>query len=535
MDPHTFRRKLQMVYTEPLQITELQYEYRQPRETARKKHKKKNGAQEGESNDLTAMEELEEKEYDKGEEDREEAAETSPSQSKRTATVYTPHSSPQLLEKCFGPLRAARSLQEVIQTATTAFDHLRPLDTHESAYLHLLPAHRKGVTDNKSGDDEDALKESSSRHGRTEEPLPCVARLILTEKKRVGFNAGVSHSTGQNETVFETQLVVRNVFGRAERLTGNATLSMTKSSAFQLQFYKPLLEWGWDKSGDVQIFQQIVNNMQHNSHIEKKRGIRVRYAFGRHALSYEWAWRRIQLGAHATEGLLKEGGHNIKSSLIHQYFVDTRDDALVPTTGFAFRFAQELAGLGGDVKFLKHEVDAQLNWPIGMPGGAALNVLLKGGTHVPLMGSPSRISDRFFLGGATSFRGFETKGIGPRFRRDAYGGDVFYFGAAHLSMPLPLNLNVGVFRTQVFAQIGNLLQIYSTSPASAQRQSQPFSVATNNFLSELKSTTRASVGVGLILRTFFGMRAELNYSVPLWMQPNDQVSNLQFGVTFQFL
>jgi outer membrane protein assembly factor BamA len=117
---------------------------------------------------------------------------------------------------------------------------------------------------------------------------------------------------------------------------------------------------------------------------------------------------------------------------------------------------------------------------------------------------------------------------------------VFYFGAAHLTLPLPLSLplrlNVGDFRTQLFAQIGNLLQIYSTSrPTQQQQQPHPQRMTMSNILDELKSTTRANVGIGLVWRTLFGMRVELNYTVPIWSQPNDQIKNLQIGVSFQFL
>jgi uncharacterized Rmd1/YagE family protein len=362
-----------MVYAEPLQITEIQYEHHQERENQHKKQKKRNRTQENDKESNHLKTETESTALDQEESESGDTDQILQPQSRSTTTSYTPHSSPELLEKCFAPLRTAHSLQDVIYQATTAFTRLHPLDTHQSAYLHLLPAHNT-VSMDKKDDIEDNTEEHTNQSlqsfGSTERPLPCIARIVLTEKKRLGFNAGVTHATGQNETVFETQLIVRNIFGNAEKLTANVIYSLTKSSAFQVQFYKPLLAWGWDKSADAQLFQQTVNNMQHSSHIEKRRGFRLRYAFGRHALSYEWSWRRIQLGTHATEGLLHEGGHNIKSSLIHQYFIDTRDDILTPTTGFAFRFAQEFAGLGGDVKFLKHEVDAQLNWPIGSPGSA---------------------------------------------------------------------------------------------------------------------------------------------------------------------
>jgi outer membrane protein assembly factor BamA len=44
------------------------------------------------------------------------------------------------------------------------------------------------------------------------------------------------------------------------------------------------------------------------------------------------------------------------------------NDAVLPTKGFAFSARQEMAGLGGNVSFLKHNVSAKLSTraPFGM-------------------------------------------------------------------------------------------------------------------------------------------------------------------------
>jgi outer membrane protein assembly factor BamA len=39
--------------------------------------------------------------------------------------------------------------------------------------------------------------------------------------------------------------------------------------------------------------------------------------------------------------------------------MDTRKDKVFPQDGVYFKFFQELAGLGGDVQFLKNEFDTQ--------------------------------------------------------------------------------------------------------------------------------------------------------------------------------
>jgi outer membrane protein insertion porin family len=55
------------------------------------------------------------------------------------------------------------------------------------------------------------------------------------------------------------------------------------------------------------------------------------------------------------------GGHSFKSSLSHTWVHDTRDDRLTGTHGLYAKIYQELAGIGGDAKFHKIEVEGQLS------------------------------------------------------------------------------------------------------------------------------------------------------------------------------
>ncbi|CAG8763826.1 4563_t:CDS:2, partial [Racocetra fulgida] len=63
---------------------------------------------------------------------------------------------------------------------------------------------------------------------------------------------------------------------------------------------------------------------------------------------------------------------------------------------------------------------------------------LRNGFLYTLNGQQSKISDRFFLGGAQSIRGFKLNGIGPREdKKDSLGGDLYIAGGASLFTPLP--------------------------------------------------------------------------------------------------
>ena len=86
-----------------------------------------------------------------------------------------------------------------------------------------------------------------------------------------------------------------------------------------------------------------------------------------------------------------------------------------PTNGFYFRLFQELAGLGGNVRFLKNEVQSSLS--SFLTNKITSSVAFYGGLLASVPGDEEfrpRINDRFLLGGPLSIRGFHVGGVGPR-------------------------------------------------------------------------------------------------------------------------
>lgn len=79
---------------------------------------------------------------------------------------------------------------------------------------------------------------------------------------------------------------------------------------------------------------------------------------------------------------------------------------------------QELAGLGnqGDVSFLKHELNASYHQPLDVEKKVVFSTTVKAGLFSPLNDKKQNptVSDRFYLGGPTSVRGFKMGGIGER-------------------------------------------------------------------------------------------------------------------------
>src|SRR6185437_8542020 len=116
--------------------------------------------------------------------------------------------------------------------------------------------------------------------------------------------------------------------------------------------------------------------------------------------------------------------------------LDRRNDPIRATRGVTFGITQDFAGLGGDVKFVRTEADA--GWYHGFNKDFILSVTGSAGFIDGWGGDHVRINDRFYKGG-TSFRGFETAGIGPRDltfgRTDALGGKAYAIGSVEMTVP----------------------------------------------------------------------------------------------------
>ena len=136
------------------------------------------------------------------------------------------------------------------------------------------------------------------------------------------------------------------------------------------------------------------------------------------------------------------------------------DDPIRPRRGWRWSGAVSLAGLGGDVNYYQTEMTGAIYRPIiGNFIGA-----LKGraGWIDGYAGDDVRLSDRFFEG-ASSFRGFEVAGVGPRFIQfenndgdidgQSLGAKAYAIGSAEILLPLPLPPEYGI-QAALFSDFG---------------------------------------------------------------------------------
>jgi outer membrane protein insertion porin family len=145
----------------------------------------------------------------------------------------------------------------------------------------------------------------------------------------------------------------------------------------------------------------------------------------------------------------------VTSVLGFTFLYDERDDPIEPRAGYRFSISQDLAGLGGDKKYLRSE--AQFDWYQRIWGDDfVLTTSFNAGHLMAWDDQTLYINDRFFKGGG-SFRGFETSGVGPRdtISDSSSGGELFAIGTLELSFPNFLPEDLGI-KTSLFADFGTV-------------------------------------------------------------------------------
>lgn len=189
--------------------------------------------------------------------------------------------------------------------------------------------------------------------------------------------------------------------------------------------------------------------------------------------------------------------------------------------GSLFRITQEFAGLGGNIKFFKNELELQANLPI-----INTDFVLQGGFHCGYLknstDNPGNMADLFYIGGPQDIRGFEMRGIGNQSDGCFMGGLAYWRSGLHLFAPLPFYLGRGgfgdLFRTHFFVTAGNMTN------------------ASTNLAEELSSNVRLSYGLGLAFKLGGVARIELNYCIPVRAVTGDKISpGVQFGIGVNFL
>jgi len=210
---------------------------------------------------------------------------------------------------------------------------------------------------------------------------------------------------------------------------------------------------------------------------------------------------------------------------------NTLDNNRNPTSGLLISLNQDLAGVGGDVNFLKTTGDFKLYNEV-LPDIVGL-LRFQGGVASGWGGQDLRMLDHF-QAGPNMVRGFAPAGFGPRdltpgTNNDALGGSMYWAATLEFQTPLWFAPKDFGMRFAAFADAGQLLD-YKGPTSWAVTGEQLTTCPNATVVGQICNDTlvRSAVGVGLIWDSPFGpLRFDLAY--PLTKQPYDHTQLFRFG------
>jgi outer membrane protein insertion porin family len=362
--------------------------------------------------------------------------------------------------------------------------------------------------------DADVQQKEGSAPDRTD------LNVTVTEQPTGELQIGAGFSSEEN-FIGQVSIRERNLLGRGQDLQlslSASSLSQTANIGFTEPYFlnRPLAA-GFDLFATDTDFQDQASFDQQSIGTTLRAGFPLTETM-RMQMRYTIREDKIyNISPFASFYIQEAAGQFTTSSVGFTFVWDERDDFLKPRHGFRLLFNQDLAGLAGNVRYLKTQMTYDFYTPLPIINAWILKLSATEG-HIIGLGQDVRISDRFFLGG-TDLRGFKVAGVGPRDATtlDALGGNLFYTGSAEVLIPLGLAEQYGI-QLSTFADIGSLTKVdLGQSNANVLSSGKP----------------RGSVGVGVSWKSPMGpLRFDL--SKPILKEPYDQTETFQFNIGTSF-
>lgn len=272
-------------------------------------------------------------------------------------------------------------------------------------------------------------------------PDRTILRVKVTEQPtgELSFSAGYS---SLDKVVFDLGVTERNFRGRGQSLRAQVSVGSLRQQV-DFSFTEPRF-LGRDLRAGIDLFSYKYNFSRQAGYDTESTGIGVRLGFPltqNASMSTRYNLRSDNVvvqkslcGVTVSILLCDQAGSRVTSLVGYSFRWDRRNDPIQPTRGFAIDLQQDLAGVGGDVKYLKTEGDA--SWYYGFTPSFIFSATGSAGYIFGYGNDEIRINDRFYKGG-NSFRGFQTAGIGPRniTYNDALGGRMYAIGSLEMTLP----------------------------------------------------------------------------------------------------
>lgn len=236
-----------------------------------------------------------------------------------------------------------------------------------------------------------------------------------------------------------------------------------------------------------------------------------------HSARYSFRQENIfDVSENASIYVRAQQGKNIVSLVGHTLTYDKLDSRIDPTEGYLLKFNQDLAGLGGTVKYISNEATAAYFKPLYKKDYIFKSIFRAG--HVNgYAGEGVSINDRYFIG-PDYIRGFDVAGIGPKDTStgDSLGGNTYYTFSNEILFPIGLPNEIGM-KGLIFNDIGSLYGLDTNSSVNIVD----------------KRSIRASAGVGVKWNSPMGTMS-LHYAKPYAKEKTDDVRYFYLTIGTRF-
>lgn len=365
------------------------------------------------------------------------------------------------------------------------------------------------------------------------EPDQVVLVVDVVEKSTGEFSIGAGYSTGGDTSgpSVEGSITERNFLGRGQFIKLSAG-GGRNSRDYSFSFTEPYF-LGRRIAAGFDVFNRT---REYDDYKSETLGATVRFGLPitdniSTQLAYNIAQEKYKLdddcdplaGCDISQAVLNGIAESpwLKSSVSLGLVYNTIDDMKNPHEGIFANVTTEVAGLGGDAKFVKvtarGSVYQTLSEQLDLVG-----VISGGAGHIQGFGSGDlRIFDHF-QSSDRMIRGFAYGGIGPAAPApsdDHLGGTTYFNASAEAQFPMPVIPESFGLRGAVFADAATL---YGSKIETALVDQ-----------STVDMQWRASVGVGLMWASPFGP-IRIDYAIPVLKEDTDDVQEFNFGISTRF-
>ncbi len=186
----------------------------------------------------------------------------------------------------------------------------------------------------------------------------------------------------------------------------------------------------------------------------------------RHNISYRYQSSIIeQLSNLSSPYIIAQLGNFQTSAIGHTLSYDKRDNNFIPSVGYSFTLKQEIAGFGGNMKYISSEIRGDFYQKLFNFEELVVGIKGRFASIQGIGGSQINVQNLYSLGGGFGMRGFNYRGVGPRYQYSmgqyesySYGGQNLGLISTEIRFPNGLPKDLGI-TTCLFTDFGTLYGI----------------------------------------------------------------------------